>query len=104
MTGKSNEDRYAVSAYRLDDDDSTPSVFAIVADGIGGHKAGEIAAEIAVNTISHAVAVSDGKHPQATLEYAVIQAGEAIRLRFDNVCTGCIAQGNRDPSPVNDNG
>jgi protein phosphatase len=78
MSGKSNEDRYAITAYRLEDDVSTPSVFAIVADGIGGHKAGEIAAEIAVNTISHAVAVSDGDHPKEILEYAIIQAGEAI--------------------------
>ena len=79
MTGKSNEDRYAISAYRLENDANTPSVFAIVADGVGGHKAGEIAAEIAVNTISHAIAVSDGVKPQETLEYAIIQAGDAIQ-------------------------
>lgn len=79
MTGKSNEDRYAISAYRLDNDGNTPSVFAIVADGVGGHKAGEIAAEIAVNTISHAIAVSDAVKPQETLEYAIIQAGDAIQ-------------------------
>ena len=79
MTGKSNEDRYAISAYRLDNDGNTPAVFAIVADGVGGHKAGEIAAEIAVNTISHAIAVSDGINPQETLENAIIQAGNAIQ-------------------------
>lgn len=79
MSGKSNEDRYAISAYRLDNDGNTPSVFAIVADGVGGHKAGEIAAEIAVNTISHAIAVSDGTKPQETLEFAIIQAGDAIQ-------------------------
>jgi protein phosphatase len=79
MSGKSNEDRYSVSAFRLDDEGSTPSVFAIIADGVGGHKAGEIAAEIAVNDISHAVAESDGTEPQKTLEYAIIKAGEAIQ-------------------------
>jgi serine/threonine protein phosphatase PrpC len=81
MTGKSNEDRYAISAYRLDNDGNTPSVFAIVADGVGGHKAGEIAAEIAVNTISHAIAVSDGSNPQETLEDAIVHAGEAIQIQ-----------------------
>ena len=79
MTGKSNEDRYSVSAFRLDDEFSTPSVFAIVADGIGGHKAGEIAAEIAVNTISYFISESDGSEPVETLEYAIIQAGDAIQ-------------------------
>jgi protein phosphatase len=79
MSGKSNEDRYSVSAFRLDDEGSTPSVFAIIADGVGGHKAGEIAAEIAVNSISHVVAESDGAEPQKTLEYAIIQAGDAIQ-------------------------
>lgn len=79
MTGKSNEDRYSISAFRLEDETSTPAVFAIVADGIGGHKAGEIAAEIAVNIISHSILESDATQPQETLEYAVIQAGDAIQ-------------------------
>jgi protein phosphatase len=81
MVGKSNEDRYAISAYRLDNDGNTPSVFAIIADGVGGHKAGEIAAEIAVNTISHAIAVSDGSSPKETLENAIVHAGEAIQIQ-----------------------
>jgi protein phosphatase len=79
MTGKSNEDRYSITAYRLENDGNTPSVFAIVADGVGGHKAGEIAAEIAVNTISHAIAVSDGTKPLEMLEKAIVQAGENIQ-------------------------
>jgi serine/threonine protein phosphatase PrpC len=78
MTGKDNEDRYSITAYRLEDEDHTPVVFAIIADGVGGHRAGEIAAEIAVNMISHAIATSDGSEPLETLEYAIIQAGEAI--------------------------
>jgi protein phosphatase len=79
MSGKSNEDRYSVSAFRLEDEGSTPAVFAIIADGVGGHKAGEIAAEIAVNNISHTISESDGSEPQETMEYAIIQAGEAIQ-------------------------
>jgi len=79
MSGKNNEDRYAVTAHRLSETDATSSVFAIVADGIGGHRAGEIAAEIAVDTISHAVTASDASQPQETLKEAIIQASENIR-------------------------
>ena len=56
MSGKNNEDRYAVSSFQLSKDDSRPSLFAVVADGIGGHRAGEVAAELAVNYITAVVA------------------------------------------------
>ena len=78
MSGKNNEDRYGVSAYTLEDAVATPSVFAVVADGIGGHQAGEIAAEIAVETISHIVANSDASDPINTLNIAVVQAGQDV--------------------------
>ena len=60
MTGKNNEDRYAVSAYRLKKRSRVPVLLAVLTDGIGGHRAGEVAAEIAVERISQAVAASDG--------------------------------------------
>jgi protein phosphatase len=78
MTGKNNEDRYGVSAYYMDTGQTTPSVLAVVADGIGGHRAGEVAAEIAVETISSFVAQSDGSQPVLTLREAIIHAGQAI--------------------------
>ena len=84
LSGKNNEDRYSVSAFRLSDPSisgdpaGTPSVLAVVADGIGGHRAGEVAAEIAVETISNAVAGSDGVQPVLTLQEAVIRAGRLI--------------------------
>jgi len=78
MSGKNNEDRYGVSAYALSEIDSTPSLLAIVADGIGGHAAGEIAAEIAVETISHIVAASDASAPLDVLNNAITQAGQAV--------------------------
>jgi len=40
MAGKHNEDRFAISSYRVSETDATPSVFAIVSDGIGGRRAG----------------------------------------------------------------
>lgn len=80
-TGKQNEDRFAVSSYRLSQEDGTPSVFAIVSDGIGGHRAGEVAAEMAVETISHMVAQSDTRRPLETLDHAIQVASEAIAAR-----------------------
>ncbi len=78
MTGKNNEDRYAVTSYQLSENDATPVVFAVVADGIGGHRAGEVAAELAVNHISQAVAESDAHHPKKTLEKAIQEASNSI--------------------------
>lgn len=78
MSGKQNEDRFAVSAYRLGRRDSTPSLFAVVSDGIGGHRAGEVAAEIAVEVLSQVIANSNGRAPLATLKQAVQAASQAI--------------------------
>jgi protein phosphatase len=78
MSGKNNEDRYGVSAHLLDLADPVPSVLAIVADGIGGHRAGEIAAEIAVETISQEVSNGNSSLPAQTLAQAIVQASQAI--------------------------
>jgi len=78
MGGRANEDRFAVSSFRLSEDNDTPSVFAIVSDGIGGHLAGEVAAEMAVEKISSAVAQCDGQDPVGVLKQAIQEASEAI--------------------------
>ena len=78
MTGKNNEDRYAVASFVLDDEYRMPALFAVLADGIGGHRAGEVAAELAVNHIMQVVAKSDGRHIRNTIEEAVIEASDAI--------------------------
>ena len=78
MTGKNNEDRYAITSYQLAEDDLIPVLFAVVADGIGGHRAGEVAAELAVDHISQAIAESDTRRPQKILEKAIQEASEAI--------------------------
>lgn len=77
-SGKNNEDRYAVSSFRLGKDDPRPAIFAIVADGIGGHRAGEVAAELAVNYIGMHVAESNAKKPAKILETAIHDASQAI--------------------------
>lgn len=78
MSGKNNEDRYAVSSFQLSADDPRPAVFAIVADGIGGHRAGEVAAELAVNYVGMHVAESNAKKPLKILENAIHDASQAI--------------------------
>lgn len=81
MGGRENEDRFAVSAYRRGEKDDTASVFAIISDGIGGHRAGEVAAEMAVETISHMVAQSDARRPIAILDHAIQVTSDAIAAR-----------------------
>src|SRR5512146_2059233 len=78
MAGKNNEDRYAVASFVLDKDDRVPVLLAVLSDGIGGHRAGEVAAELAVERISQIVAKSSGKKPLETLSAAIAQASNEI--------------------------
>ena len=78
MTGKNNEDRYAVTSFVVDEEDRFPVLFAVLADGIGGHRAGEVAAELAVNHIMQVVAKSDARHVSQTIKNAVTEASDAI--------------------------
>jgi serine/threonine protein phosphatase PrpC len=74
LRGKSNEDRFAVSAKAH----PIPSLLAIIADGVGGHRAGEVAAEMAVETISRLVAESDAAQPTQILSQALAHASQLI--------------------------
>jgi len=78
MTGKNNEDRYAVASFTTNTQDKTPILFAVLADGIGGHRGGEVAAELAVNHIMQSLAKSDGKYSRHIIEQAVNEASDAI--------------------------
>ena len=64
-----NEDNYAVS-------EETPFGFAIVADGMGGHKAGEKASLMAVEHICAEIS----KNLKADMDY--VEAGETARRAF----------------------
>src|SRR5512138_2675154 len=79
MSGKNNEDRYAVTSYMLEG--QKPVLFAVVSDGIGGHRAGEVAAELAVNYIVESVSQSNGKNPIQIMEAAIHSASQAIAAR-----------------------
>ncbi|MCJ7708051.1 MAG: protein phosphatase 2C domain-containing protein, partial [Anaerolineales bacterium] len=76
-TGKNNEDRYSVTAYTLESDQA-PCLLAVVADGIGGHQAGEIASQLAVETFVNAVALYGEGDPVEHLHLAMLEAGQAV--------------------------
>jgi protein phosphatase len=78
MAGKKNEDRYGVSAFLADSQSDYPVVLAVLCDGIGGHRAGEVAADIGVRTITETIAASDGRQPLMILERAIKKANHAI--------------------------
>jgi protein phosphatase len=79
MTGKNNEDRFDISSYVLEG--QKPVLFAVLSDGIGGHRAGEVAAELAVNYIVENVSQSNGKNPIQIMESAIHAASQAIASR-----------------------
>jgi protein phosphatase len=81
MKGKNNEDRFGVSAFRLKTQPETPVLLAVLSDGIGGNRAGEVASELAVNLISQAVANSDGRNPPHILAGAIQMASEQIFIQ-----------------------
>jgi PPM family protein phosphatase len=78
LKGKLNEDRFLVSAYHFSADDHTPSVLALLADGIGGHHAGEIAAQLAVDNINKFVAESNFHQPAQVLKQALTATNQII--------------------------
>lgn len=73
-----NEDSYEISSFTIDESDETPVLVAVIADGIGGHKAGEIASKIAVATIIASIADSDAADPIWILKSALLEANHAI--------------------------
>lgn len=81
MRGKNNEDRYKVSAFKISESDPTPALLAVIADGVGGHRAGEVAADLAVRQIYQVVATSDASQPLTILQAALEQANQTIFAR-----------------------
>jgi PPM family protein phosphatase len=78
MKGKQNEDRYRVTHFVTESKDKTPSTFAVLCDGIGGHRAGEVAAEMGVSIITETIAASNTSQPLKTMTQAIIRASEEI--------------------------
>jgi protein phosphatase len=74
---QNNEDRYRVASYQLERG-KRHSLLALVADGIGGHQAGEVASQIAVDETFRALEASDGSDPRRQLQNAIVTAGRSI--------------------------
>jgi serine/threonine protein phosphatase PrpC len=72
-----NEDRYSVTAYQTERG-GQPALLAVVADGVGGHQAGEIAAEMTVEAVVERIGPSSGRDPLPTLRAAVSDAARAV--------------------------
>ncbi len=75
-TGKNNEDRYTVQHYYGEDGEAV--TLAVIADGIGGNRAGEVASDLAVKTITETVAHSSGKDYDHMLDEAINRAAHAV--------------------------
>lgn len=78
MGGKQNEDRYRICFCQLSRKDRTLSTLAVLCDGIGGHKAGEIAAQMGVSIITETILESDAKKPLEIIQKAIVRASEAV--------------------------
>jgi PPM family protein phosphatase len=79
MKGKNNEDRYGFRHFEISHKNHTRSTIAVVSDGIGGHRAGEVAAQIAVDTIHETIEQSDASNPSESLSRAIVLASKKIR-------------------------
>ena len=75
-TGKNNEDRFAVSSYYGEGGEQV--TLAVIADGIGGNQAGEVASDLAVKTITRSVGKSAGMDYANILDQAIRQTASAV--------------------------
>ncbi len=78
MKGKTNEDRYGSIIFTQPDQTTIPYTLVVLCDGIGGHSAGEVAAELAVNTILREVSLNAQDDPILALEKSIQSASDAI--------------------------
>lgn len=76
-TGKNNEDRYAVASFYGAEGENV--TLGVVADGIGGNRAGEVASDLAVQHISQVVGQSANSDYALVLDEAVRAAARAVQ-------------------------
>lgn len=90
QSGKNNEDNFAVSAYTLSQYNPMPVVFAVVSDGIGGHRAGEVASSMVVNLFSELAAENTSGNPLTLFQEGFYRVSEEIfkQAGLDATCRG----------------
>jgi serine/threonine protein phosphatase PrpC len=77
MSGKHNEDYYGLFAWRMQD--GRPFYVGVVADGVGGQNAGEVASQLAVKRIGeYFTGLPQVNNVLAHLERAILSAHEAV--------------------------
>jgi len=81
--GRLNEDNYRITPFERSEKDATPVLLAVVADGVGGHQAGEIASEIAVEKVEEIIAESEDEEPLWLLKSALLEANHSITSRAE---------------------
>lgn len=93
-----NEDRLAVSEFATNGDDAQPVLAAVLCDGVGGHRAGEVAAHIGVDTVANTIKGRNSlENPLETLENAVIAANQAVLQAYgdqpelDGMAATCVS-------------
>jgi protein phosphatase len=72
-----NEDNHLVSSFRQEKKKER-ILIAIVADGIGGHQAGEVASEITVETIIERIKKEGPENPIASMRSAINEAATSV--------------------------
>ncbi|HUV16170.1 MAG TPA: protein phosphatase 2C domain-containing protein [Pelolinea sp.] len=74
-----NEDRLSVREFITNDSKQEPVLLAVLSDGVGGHHAGEVAAQIGVEKTGEAIANCESLNDQVEiLHSAVIAANKAV--------------------------
>jgi len=76
LTGKINEDRLELAAFH--NASGQPVLFVVVSDGIGGHRAGEVAAQLTVEHIIREITTTDGVDALQIMKGAIHTASQAI--------------------------
>jgi len=79
LVRENNEDNLIVNNFQTTEAQPAPVLLAVLADGVGGHLAGEIASRIGVETIAATVAGCENlDDPASLLEKAILAANQAI--------------------------
>ncbi len=82
--GRRNEDAYRLETYEISEQDPTPVMLAVVADGVGGHQAGEIASALAIESVFSAFLDNDLSDPIWALKSALLEANHSITTQADS--------------------